>query len=245
MSWRERATDIADVFSAISAASSRAAGRSCEGAHHAAHEAALQGLLRREHAAREHPFRGARHADEPRQEPRAARLGHDAAAGEDEADARGRGRDADVHRQRHGDPEAHRRPVDGGDHRLLHVEDAQRYPPASVAMLARRLASPPRRAVEGLPAARQIGPRAERAARARDDHRAHGIVGIRLVERRDQLVDHHGRHGVQPLGPVEGEGADAVRHGIRDLPERRHPNLPRPCLGRRARRLRSSPPPRP
>src|SRR5439155_215002 len=69
------------------------------GRHHAADEPAGQRLVRVEDAPRIHPFRRLADPDEPREEPRAARLRHHAATGEDEPDARGGGADPDVHRQ--------------------------------------------------------------------------------------------------------------------------------------------------
>src|SRR5438876_1137378 len=63
----------------------------------ATHQAPGQGFLGGEHASRQRPLGRLTHADEARQEPRAARLGHDAAAGEHEPDAGRGGRDAHVH----------------------------------------------------------------------------------------------------------------------------------------------------
>ena len=57
-------------------------------------------------------------ADDARQEPRRARLGHDAEPAEDEADPGPGGRQAQVHGQRHRRADADRGAVDGGDHGL-------------------------------------------------------------------------------------------------------------------------------
>ena len=68
-----------------------------------------------------------------RQEPARRRLGHDAAAGEHEPEPRGGAGEADVHRQRHRDPDADRGPVDRADHRLVRLEDPQRQHATAVA----------------------------------------------------------------------------------------------------------------
>ena len=115
------------------------------------------------------------------------------------------------------DADADRGPVDRGDHRLRRLEDAQRE-------LRRRRRAARRRSralavapVERLAAARQVGARAEAAARAGDDHRAHVVVGVGRVERGDQLAAHRRREGVQPVGPVQREREDAVGDLVADL----------------------------
>ena len=104
----------------------------------AAHEASRQRFVGAEDTPRVDPFRGLADPDEPRQEPRAARLGHDAAAGEDEADARRGGRDPDVHGQGQRDAEPDGGPVDRGDHGLFHVEDPERDGAAAIAVVLSR-----------------------------------------------------------------------------------------------------------
>ena len=172
---RERHRHRRGVLRDLRAPARAPAGRSCVGRHHAAHEAALRapprprtrGPVNTHSAARAMPTsRGRNHVlHASGTTPRRAKTKPM------RADV---GRDADVHRQRHGDAEAHRRPVDGGDHRLLHVEDAQRR-----RARRRRDARPaprraPRRAVEGLARRprdrrprRTRGPRPSRSPRAR------------------------------------------------------------------------------
>ena len=118
ISCRASATDTGAVFSAISRASARAAPSSSSLRVQAAHEAAVERLLRGEHAAGGDPLHRAADAHDARQEPARAGLRDDAAAGEHEAHARLLGGQADVHRQRHRRAHADRRAVDRGDHRL-------------------------------------------------------------------------------------------------------------------------------
>src|SRR5262249_31896792 len=88
-----------------------------------AHEPAGQGLLGGEDTACVDPLGGLADPHEARQEPRAARLGHDAAAGEDEAHARRGGGDPDVHGQGQRDPESHGGPPGRRDPGPLYFAD--------------------------------------------------------------------------------------------------------------------------
>ena len=178
---------------------------------------ARQRFLGREDAAGEHPLRGAADADHARQEPAAARLGDDAAAGEDEAHARAARRDADVHRQRHRDADAHRGPVDRGDDRLPRLEDTQRDQAAAVAVLLGRLCLGPARVVEGAAAAAQVRAGAEGAPGPGHDDGAHRVVGVGARKGVEQLVHHARSEGVQPLGTVERDGEHARLDAIEDL----------------------------
>ena len=151
------------------------------------------------------------------QEPARARLRHDPAAGEDEPDLRALGGEADVHRQRHRDPDSDRRAVDRRDHRLGGLVDAQRDPPASVAGdLVRLLAVAP---VERVAAAGQVGPRTEPPSLPGHDDRAHVVVGVGPVEGLDQLASHRRRERVQPVGPVERDGQHVVGDLVADVLE--------------------------
>src|SRR5258705_881522 len=188
----------------------------------AAHEPPGQGLLGAEDTAGVDPLGGLADADEPRQEPRAAGLGHDATPGEDEADARRRGRDADVHRERQGNPKADGGAVDRRDHRLLHVEDAQGHGAAAVAMLLGGDGAAARGGAEGRAARAKIGARAERAARAGDDDGAHVVVGVGAVPRLAQLAQHRRGDGVEPVRTVQGDRADSVLDVVADLGKGRH-----------------------
>ena len=113
-----------------------------------------------------------------------APFGHDAAADVDEAElAVGRAQ-ADVHRQRHRGPDADRGPVDRPDHGLERVEDAQRDHAAAVARTPSAVGG--RREA----AAAEVRAGAERLARARHDDRADVVVGVRGVERVQELLEH-------------------------------------------------------
>ncbi len=79
--------------------------------------------------------------------------------------------------------------------------------------------------VEGGAATGEVGAGAEAAAGPGDDHRLHFIVGVGGVEGGDH-VGHHARgEGVQPIGPVEGDGRDAVLDGIEQGLEGGHADL--------------------
>ena len=146
--WRLNATETGAVFSAISAASSCAAGSSSSGGWTLRKSPARSASAAGKHPPRVHPFGGLTDADESRQEPARAGLRHDAPAGEHEADLRVLRREPDVHRQRHRDADADRRAVDRGDDRLLRLEDAQREHASAVAddRLRTRRRRRPRRA---------------------------------------------------------------------------------------------------
>src|SRR3546814_4303346 len=82
------------------------------------------------------------------------------------------------------------RPVDGSVLRDRTCRDAFREEHRLVAALV---------VIERRAAAAQIRPRAiGTLARPGEDHRAHRIVGVALVERRDDLQHHLGGEGVHP-----------------------------------------------
>src|SRR5581483_11856619 len=172
-------------------------------------ESARERLLRGEHAAGVRPLGGLCDADQPGQEPGAARLRHDAAPGEHEPDRRRARRDPDVHGQREGDAEADGRPVDGRDDRLRHLVDPQRDESAAVAVLLRRLAPALARA-ERRAASPEVGAGAEGPAGAGHDDRPHAVVRIRAIEGGDELLDHGRVDGVEALRPVQRDRGHAV-----------------------------------
>ena len=73
--------------------------------------------------------------------------------------------------------------------------------------------------VERPAAAAEVGAGAEAAPRARDDHRAHVVVGVDAVERVDQLLHHRRGERVEPLRAVQGDGRHAIGDVIEDLLE--------------------------
>jgi hypothetical protein len=91
-------------------------------------QAALQRLLGAEQRTIQAPAQRLRQPHQARQEPGAAGLRHQAAAGEDEAELRGVGGDADIHGQRQGEAHAHGCAVEGGDRRLAAPEHRPDHP---------------------------------------------------------------------------------------------------------------------
>ena len=141
---------------------------------------------------------------------------------------RRRRREPDVHRQRHRDADADRRAVDGGDHRLRALEDAQREQPAAVAGRRRRARPCGRRwrsASNVSPPPPRSAPAQKPRPRAGHDHGPHVVVGVGLVERVDHLAHHRPGEGVELLGPVERDVAAGTLDLVGDLGERRarHP----------------------
>ena len=176
-----------------------------------AYEAALECLFRAEDTAGHHPFKGLLRTDEARQEPARARLHHDGAACEDETVACRLGRQPHIHRQLHGDPDAHGRPVASCDGGLQRVIEAEREQTAAVAMTVE--AGIDRAAVlgvEGVGAAREIGAGAKAAARAGEDDRAHVIVAVGAIHGVEQLRQHLAGESVELVGTVQGDGEDAA-----------------------------------
>src|SRR6185503_20727476 len=122
----------------------------------------------------------------------------------------------DVRGERHREAEADGRPVDGGDHRLLHLEDPQRDEAPAIVVVLRCLRAA-RTAGERRATAAEVGARAERPTGAGDDHRAHAVVAVRRIEGLDQLADHRGVDGVEPVGPVQCDRG----HAVSDVVEQR------------------------
>ena len=64
--------------------------------------------------------------------------------------------------------------------------------------------------VEGFSSSPEVRPGTEAAARARDDHGAHIVVGVDLVEHGQKISHHLLRERIQAIRPVEGEGHHAI-----------------------------------
>ena len=141
---------------------------------------------------------------------RAAEPGQDAELHEGEAELRLLAGDADVEGQDHRDAHADRRAVHRRDQRLRIRDQLERKLPEEVL-----LAEP--RALRGVAAGLvrlqvlEVDARAEAAPGAGEDHRAHGRVLAPRAQHRRHLFAHLGGVGVQLLGPVQRERADAVR----------------------------------
>ena len=101
------------------------------------------------------------------------------------------------------DADAHRRAVDRADDRLGAVEDPQRHHAAAVADHADRRLDVAAAAGERLAPTAEVGAGAERPARAGDDHGAHVVVGVDLIERVDHLAHHRAGERVHPVGAVQ------------------------------------------
>ena len=206
------------MFSAISTASSCAAGNSSSGGWTLRRRPARKCLGSREHAARVHPLGRLADPDDPGEEPARARLGHDAPAGEHETELRVLGREPDVHRQGHRHADTDRGAVDRGDHGLLRREDAKGQQAAAVAhdrLRTGRVASATVR--ERLAPTRQIGTGAEASPPTGHDDRTDVVVGVGLVEGRDHLVHHPRGERVELLRTIEGDRGDLVLDGVVDL----------------------------
>jgi hypothetical protein len=154
--------------------------------------------------------------------------------------ARARRRHPDVHRQLDRRADADRGAVDRADHGLEALVDAQRVGATAVAvdavgpaelfqirLVLRRLA------VERVAARREVGAGAERLAGAGDDHGAHRVVGVGLVEERADLLAHLAVVGVELFGAVQRDRRDAVGDVVAGGFERRqrHRRSPREGSG--------------
>src|SRR5690606_28335934 len=127
------------------------------------------------------------------------------------------GSDADIHRQRHRDADAGGGAVDGADHRLLQVEQAQRDHAAAVAVDAGGGGDVTAAVGEGVAAAGQVHAGAERAAGAGHDQTAHIVVGVDAVQRIEHFVQPHVGERVHLFGAVQRDGGDVVGNGIQQL----------------------------
>ena len=86
--------------------------------HHPSHEPESLRVGCRQGLAEQGEFGRLRAADQPRQQPGGARIGHESDSPEGQQEARALGRDPDVAGERERGPGAGRDPVDGGDDRL-------------------------------------------------------------------------------------------------------------------------------
>ena len=130
-------------------------------------------------------------------------------------EARGIGRDPHVAHHRQVEPTRERGPVHRGEHREWEL-DAPAVP---------AVARGPERRREGLVVETielaQVEARAERVARAGDDHHLDRIVAGEGVERVGELVAHGDGQRVLLLRSVQRQGRDAVG-GVGDEHECRH-----------------------
>ena len=177
-------------------------------------------LLRRKNPAGVTPLQRLADADDARQEPARGRLRHDAALREHKTEPRIFGRNADIHRQLHGDADADRRAVHRRDDRLQALEDAQRDLSAAVADLRiavvdAAIGEPLHRpapcvAIEGAGAGRKVGAGAKTASRAGHDDGANVVVLVGGIEGVDQFLLHGAVEGVELVGAIERNGENLL-----------------------------------
>src|SRR5438067_808303 len=182
---------------------------------HRAHQPGGEGLLDVEHAARIRPFCRLADADDPRQEPRRSRLGHQPPTSEHEPEAGALRCQSDVHWQRHRCPDADRRTVHRGDHGLRAPEDAQRHQSTFVTVLA--VALEQFGVVERPASFAEVGAGTEAPPSAGHDDDAHVVVGVGSIEGVQQLFVHPVRERVESVGTLEGDRQDAVGDLVTDL----------------------------
>ncbi|HWW89732.1 MAG TPA: hypothetical protein VNY35_03000 [Solirubrobacteraceae bacterium] len=167
-----------------------------------------QRLLGVNPATREHQLVRARGADQPRQQPARAHVavGH-ANVDEGHAEHRLPARVADVGREREREPEARRRPVDGGDHRLrqgAELKDQRGHVLLVCEPIARLVAA----VVCGrcsVPVQVEAG--AEPPAGAGEDERATRALDGRPAQLLVQLLAQLGGHRIEMLRSVERDPA--------------------------------------
>ena len=140
--------------------------------------------------------------------------------------------------------DAGRGAVDGGDHRLLAVEDRGDQALRAVADHAGDLAGDPLGGAVGAGRERAAGPQvgagAEALARGGQHHAAHGQVGAGVGQQADHPVALVGGDGVVGLGPVERDPRHPVVDPVQDLVLERafgcgvaHGSPVRSCVDRR------------
>ena len=179
-------------------------------------------LVGRKNSPGVHPLGSTRDAHRPRQKPRRACLWHDAASREDETHTCCVGSQTNIHRKGHRGANPHRCPVDGGNHRLLALEDSQRHLPAAVTTNTVVVGTRPITIVERSCATRQVGSRTKRLAFTRDDHCTHRVVGIDDVEHVQQLAHHHASERIHLLRPIQRDSGDRLAHLVTNLGELGH-----------------------
>ena len=175
-------------------------------------QAPLRRLLRRQLVAQQCQAHRARIAEQPRQQPRAAGVRHQAELAERLNEARRARRDHQIAGQRDVRARAGGHAVDGGDDR--HRQIAQREHQRLVVLLD-RLAE-----IDALPARRdgaiaEILAGAEAAAGAGEHQHARSAIFRQATERIAHFAMHLDVEAVEPIGPVQRQPRDAVAHSNR------------------------------
>ena len=123
-------------------------------------------------------------------------------------------RNPNTHRQRHGNPNPHRTPLQRPNNRFPTPMNRQRHPPPSIPMIPKRLLPPHEPPIE-------IRSRAENPSVACDDDAFHAVVDVEELEGVFELVHHGFGEGVVFARAVEleddgwgdglGGGGDVVK----------------------------------
>ena len=172
----------------------------------AIHEADALGFARVDDVGQEHELLGAVHADEPRQQPRAAEIDDEATLREDLAEARSVGRDDQVAAERKVATGAGRDAVHRRDRRLGQLVQPQRGPTHDSHPGQRRGGT----ATRVVRTVAEVRARAESVARAGDhEHAVFAILG-HFVEERGEPEPHLARHRVLLGRPVQRARHDTV-----------------------------------
>lgn len=149
-----------------------------------------------------------RHANRARQQPGTAGIGHKTDLGKCLDETRRLRRQHDIAGKRDARARAGGDTVDGAHHRHLKAPDPAHK---RVVALLQRTGEIGTFTVGGRRALRQILTGAETTPRARDQQAAHaGFRRLDHVERVAQLLMHAYGEGVEPVGPVQGQGRDRV-----------------------------------
>ena len=180
------------------------------GRHHMRNQSELEALRGTEGAAGKDQLGGFRPADQTRQDPGAARFGHDTAHGEGRRHLRFARHDADIAAEREVHAVAGARAVVRADGRLV---DVVQHDGRCFTQIEGRI----HRALADAAATAQIEPSAKKAPRAGDQDDPHLIVGIGLHQAAADRGEHRPRDGVLAIGPIESDGGDMVCDRIQHL----------------------------
>ena len=166
---------------------------------------------------REDQVGGTRVPDDPRQEPRHARVGREVALEEHGAEAGLRRSHPQVAGERQAHAGAGGDAIDGGDRRLVETEHGHRLP-AHPAELVHRVGFRTRRRCPGRrPRTGQVDARREPATHAGEYDGADVAVVLGLGQRRRDAVPQGRIQRVQPLRPVEREHEDVAHRSRRSV----------------------------
>ena len=176
------------------------------GGHHPVHDADALGLAGVDHLGEERQLLGLVHADEARQQPRAAVVDAQAALHEDRAEAGDVGRDHEVAAER--EVAAPRRRPRRSPWRSSAC--AMSRSAAALRPTPRMWLEPSHPVPRGMPASTRSAPAQKPVAGTGDHEHAVVAVGRDLVEHVARLAPHRAGDRVLLLGPVERERHDAV-----------------------------------